>query len=106
MLSQFRARLVEHDLAEVVLDVLLHRLIEQGLISGGGKQRTDATQVISAVRDLDRIELAGESVRACLEALAVAAPQWLAQAIDVQGWAKWYPVNEVVPSQYCVLAVT
>jgi transposase len=95
VLSQFRARLVEHDLAQVVFDVLLERLVEQGLIKAGGKQRTDSTHVISAVRDLDRIELAGESVRACLEALAVAAPQWLTDAIDVPGWVKRYPVNTV-----------
>lgn len=95
VLSEFRARLVEHDLTGLVLDVLLDRLVEQGLIKAGGKQRTDSTHVISAVRDLDRIELAGESVRACLEALAVAAPQWLADAIDVPGWAKRYPVNTV-----------
>jgi hypothetical protein len=65
------------------------------LIKAGGKQGTDPTHVISAVRDLDRIELAGESVRACLEALAVAAPQWLTSAIDVRGWAKRYPVRTV-----------
>lgn len=95
VLSEFRARLVEHDLAELVLDVLLDRLVERGLIKAGGKQRTDSTHVISAVRDLDRTELAGESVRACLEALAVAAPQWLADALDVPGWAKRYPVSTV-----------
>jgi hypothetical protein len=46
--------------------------------------------VISAVRDLNRLELAGESVRACVEALAVAAPGWLAQAVDVAGWSTRY----------------
>ena len=40
-----------------------------GLPVVGGKMRTDSTHVISAVRDLNRLELAGESVRACLEAL-------------------------------------
>jgi len=46
--------------------------------------------VISAVRDLNRLELAGESVRACLEALSVAAPSWLATVIDVGEWALRY----------------
>ena len=95
VLSEFRARLVEHGLAERVLDVLLERLVERGLVRAGGKQRTDATHVISAVRDLDRIELAGESVRACLEALAVAAPHWLAGVIDVPDWAARYPARIV-----------
>ena len=57
---------------------MLTVLAGKGLIGAGGKQRTDSTHVISAVRDLNRLELAGESVRACLEALSVAAPDWLA----------------------------
>jgi hypothetical protein len=56
------------------------------LVGLGGKQRTDSTAVISAVRDLNRLELVGESVRALVEALSAAAPDWLAQVIDVPGW--------------------
>ncbi|MGW7674265.1 hypothetical protein ACWGJX_45610, partial [Streptomyces sp. NPDC054775] len=46
--------------------------------------------MISAVRDLNRTELAGESVRAAVEALAVAAPSWLAGVIDVAEFAERY----------------
>jgi hypothetical protein len=60
------------------------------LVHAGGKQRTDSTHVISAVRDLNRLELAGESVRACLQALTVAAPSWLAQVVDMAEWAHRY----------------
>jgi hypothetical protein len=45
--------------------------------------------VISAVRDLNRLELAGESVRACLEQLVVAAPQVVTQLLD-DSWATRY----------------
>jgi len=90
VLSEFRARVVAHDLAERVLDVLLAALQGKGLVAAGGKQRTDSTHVVAAVRDLNRLELAGESVRACLEALAVAAPQWLGAAVDVAGWGRRY----------------
>jgi transposase len=90
VLSEFRARLVTHGLEEQVLDVLLARLGELGLVKAGGKQRTDSTHVISTVRDLNRLELAGESVRAVLEALAVAAPGWLPTVIDVPDWAQRY----------------
>ncbi|MFE7530267.1 hypothetical protein ACFU7Y_31800 [Kitasatospora sp. NPDC057542] len=55
-------------------DRLVEHCRQEGLITAGGKQRGDSTHVISAVRDLNRLELAGESVRAALEALAVAAP--------------------------------
>ena len=90
VLSEFRARLVAHGLEERVLDVLLARLGELGLVKARGKQRTDSTHVLSAVRDLNRLELAGESVRAAVEALSVAAPGWLPTVIDVPDWATRY----------------
>ena len=58
--------------------------------SAGGKQRTDSTHVTAAVAALNRLELAGESVRAALEALAVAHPDWLAQRICVPDWNRRY----------------
>jgi transposase len=90
VLSEFRARLIAHDLEERVLDTLLTRLGELGLVKAGGKQRTDSTHVVSAVRDLNRLELAGESVRAAVETLAVAAPEWLPTVIDLRDWAQRY----------------
>ncbi|MET7609473.1 IS1182 family transposase, partial [Streptomyces avermitilis] len=39
---------------------------------------------------MNRLELAGESVRAALEALAVAAPAWLAGQVDVAEFAHRY----------------
>ncbi len=90
VLSEFRTRVVEHGLEQRVLDLLLAALVEQGLVTAGGRQRTDSTHVISAVRDLNRLELAGESVRACLEALSAVAPDWLAAVIDVAGWSRRY----------------
>jgi transposase len=89
ILSEFRARVVAGGLDQVVLDTLLEQLAAGGLVAARGKMRTDSTHVISAVRDLNRLELAGESVRACLEALAVAAPQVVAQLLD-DSWGKRY----------------
>jgi hypothetical protein len=40
--------------------------------------------------DLNRLELAGESVRTALEAIAVAAPDWLAGTIDAADWGRRY----------------
>jgi transposase len=93
VLSEFRARVVEHGSEERVLDLLLDRLVEVGLLGPGGKQRTDSTHVVSAVRGRNRLELAGESVRACLEALAACAPSWLAEVVDVPGWSRRYPAR-------------
>lgn len=85
VLSGFRTRVVEHGLEERVLDLLLVALREKGLVKAGGKQRTDPTHVLSAVRELNRLELAGETVRAALEALSAAAPTWVAQALEGSG---------------------
>src|SRR5436190_13170155 len=90
VLPRFRTRLAEHGLERVVFDRLLEYCKDAGLVAAGGRQRTDATHVISAVRDLNRTELAGESVRAALEALAVAAPSWLSDTIDVAEFAHRY----------------
>ncbi|OIJ89369.1 IS1182 family transposase [Streptomyces monashensis] len=90
VLSEFRSRVIEHGLEEKVLDLLLAQLVQQGLLESGGKQRTDSTHVISAVRDLSQLDLAGGAVRAALEALVCAAPQWVEQVIDVPSWSRRY----------------
>jgi hypothetical protein len=84
VLSQFRARLVAHDLQTMALDMLVDRMVEIGLIKARGRQRTDATHVLAAVRDLNRLEMVGETLRAALEALAAAAPAWLAGHVDAE----------------------
>ena len=89
VLSEFRTRLVEHSLESKVLDLLVARLIEAGLLNSGGKQRTDSTHVVAAVRQLNQIELVGETVRACLEALAAAEPGWVAAVLDAS-WQRRY----------------
>jgi transposase len=89
VLSEFRARLVEHGLQARVLDLLVARLVDKGLLKSGGKQRTDSTHVLAAVRQLNQVELVGETVRACVEALAAMAPDWVAARLDV-GWQRRY----------------
>ncbi len=90
VLSEFRARVTGHELEETVLDALLAALVAGGLVKAGGKQRTDSTHVMAAVRALHTIELAGESVRAAMEALAAACPDWLAQRFCVSDWTRRY----------------
>ena len=89
ILSEFRTRLVAHDLQTRALDLLVARLAGKGLLKAGGKQRTDSTHVLAAVRSLNWVELVGESVRACLEALAAADPQWTATVLDTS-WLDRY----------------
>jgi transposase len=89
VLSEFRARLVAGSLELQVLDLLLARLKELGLVKAGGRQRTDSTHVLARIRGLNRLELAGEAVRAALEALSAAVPGWLAGVID-GSWQQVY----------------
>jgi transposase len=89
VLSEFRSRLVAGGLEEALLGALLARLGELGLVKAGMRQRTDSTHVLGRIRDLNRLELAGETVRAAAEALAAAAPGWLAGIIDAS-WQEVY----------------
>jgi len=86
VLSEFRDRLVEHEAAERVLTTMLERLVQAGLLTSGGKQRTDSTHVLASVRDLNRLETAGRTLQAALDAVADVAPAWL------RAWAapEWY----------------
>ena len=90
VLAEFRGKVAEAGLEQVALDALLAKLAAGGLVKAGGKQRTDSTHVIAAVAALNRLELAGESVRAAVEALAAAHPGWLEQRICVSDWARRY----------------
>jgi DDE family transposase len=89
VLSEFRDRLVAAAREQVLFDLLLARLAGLGLVAAGGRQRTDSTHVLARIRGLNRLELAGESLRAALEALAAAAPGWLAGVIDAS-WQQAY----------------
>jgi transposase len=89
VLSEFRDRLVREDLVRLALDALLERLAGMGLVKAGGRARTDSTHVLGAIRHLNRLELAGETLRAGLEALAVAHPDWLTHVID-PAWQQTY----------------
>jgi transposase/IS5 family transposase len=90
VLSEFRTRVVEHHLEERVLDLLLAKLNDKDWVKAGGKQRTDSTYVIAAVRELNRLELCGEAVRAAMEALSAAVPRWVAAVLEVSEWNRRY----------------
>jgi transposase len=89
VLTGFRQRLIDHQLEEKVLDLLLARLAELGLVKPRGRQRTDSTHVLAAVRSANRLEFLAETLRAALEALAAAVPDWLATRIDAD-WVRRY----------------
>lgn len=73
-LSEFRKRLIEGGSEELLLNRILKQLREKGLIKGHKRQRTDSTHILAAIRPLNRLETLGETMRAALNSLAVAAP--------------------------------
>jgi transposase len=77
VLSEFRQRLVEHEAGERLLNSMLDQFREAGLLTAGGKQRTDSTYVLAQVRDLNRLELAGRTLQAALDDMAELVPDWL-----------------------------
>jgi transposase len=89
VLSEFRSRLIEGGAERLLLDTLLQHLRDQGLVRAGGRQRTDSTHVLAAVRGLNRLERAGETVRAALNELAAVAPDWL-RTLALAVWYERY----------------
>ncbi len=82
ILSEFRTRLLAGGAEQKLLDILLHRLKESGLLKTHRRQRTDSTHVLGAIRTLNRLETLGEGMRVALDSLAVVAPDWLATNIQ------------------------
>ncbi|WP_406364796.1 IS1182 family transposase [Streptomyces sp. NBC_01546] len=89
VLADFRDRLAEGDRADRLLDLALARLKEAGLVRERTTQRTDSTHVLAAVRDLTRLELITEAVRAALEEVAGTSPHLLDELVD-EDWGRRY----------------
>ena len=89
VLSEFRGRLLDGGAEDRLLGRMLELFGERGLVEGGGRQRTDATHVVGAVRELNRLEIVGETLHAALNVLAQVAPAWLSAHVDA-GWFERY----------------
>jgi transposase len=89
VLSEFRSRLAQEGRADAVLDLMLARLKDAGLVKAGGRQRTDSSHVIACVRRLNRIETVGESLRAALEEIAEISPGFVVPLLK-EGWDQRY----------------
>jgi len=87
VLSEFHGRLVAGGAEQTLLDTMRARFKERGLLSARGRQRTDSTHVLAAIRTLSRLECVGEALRHALNSLAVAAPDRLAPHLD-PAWAE------------------
>jgi len=89
VLSTFRQRLVAGSAELKLLDTLLERFKERGLLKARRPQRTDSTHVLDAVRALNRLELVGETLRAALNALAGVIPDWLQARVPDEWYVRY-----------------
>ncbi len=69
VLLEFRSRLLEAQQEELLLEVLLEQCEQRGWLKARGKQRTDSTHMLAAIRNINRLEYAGETLRAALNSL-------------------------------------
>jgi transposase len=64
------------------------------LIKARGKQRTDSTHVLAAIRTLNRLESVLETLRAALNQLSEADPQWVRQWVPLEWYQLYGPRAE------------
>ena len=89
VLSEFRGRLVAGGAEHLLLESLLEVCKERGYLKARGRQRTDSTHVLGALRVLSKCERAAETMRATLNALATVSPEWLGEHADPE-WFERY----------------
>jgi transposase len=89
VLSQFRSRLIAGHAEALLFETLLAHLKERRLLRPGGRQRTDATHVLAAVRVVNRVVCVAETLRATLNTLAEVAPTWL-RSFTPDDWYERY----------------
>src|ERR671930_1860672 len=89
VLSEFRARLIAGAAESLLFETLLTWCRTRQLVKARGRQRTDSTHILAAVRALNRIEVAGETMRHALNSLAVVCPEWL-RAVSHPDWRDRY----------------
>jgi transposase len=89
VLSEFRTRLIAGAAESLLFDTLLTWCRNRQLVKARGRQRTDSTHILGAVRALNRIEVVGETMRYALNTLAVVAPEWLRAVSPPEWWDRY-----------------
>jgi transposase len=77
-----------------LLDSLLKRCQDQGWLKARGRQRTDSTDILGAVKALNQRELVGETLRHALNVVAAVAPAWLTPRVQPQWCARYAERSE------------
>ncbi len=59
VLSEWRKRLIDNQKSERLLEIMLTYLSKENLLKQRGKQRTDSTHILAAIRQLNPLECVG-----------------------------------------------
>ncbi len=95
VLSEFRMRLLDQGAEARLFEIMLVGFQERGLLKARGKQRTDSTHILAHVRELNRLEFVGETLRAALNELATVAPDWLKGVVPTDWFDRYsHPFSE------------
>jgi transposase len=89
VLSEFRSRLLQGSLESKLLDNFLEICQQRGYLRARGRQRTDSTHVLGAVKVLNSLELVGETFRHALNVLATVVPEWLKQQVKPEWFDRY-----------------
>lgn len=89
ILSEFRARLVASEKSQILLNQTLAVFKEKGWLKARGQQRTDSTHILATVRELNQVEVVGETFRYTLNILASVVPGWLREWMKAE-WVERY----------------
>lgn len=77
VLCEFRTRLLSGQAEARLFETMLTAFQTRNLLKSRGRQRTDSTHILVAVRALNRLETIGETLRFALNTLAEVDPDWL-----------------------------
>ncbi len=91
VLSEFRDRLIASEKERMLLDEMLTRFQEKGLLKERGKQRTDSTRILTVARHLNRIGCVVETLRRALNEIATISPDWLLDQVTTEWFDRYGP---------------
>ncbi len=89
VLCEFRQRLLNAGVEQRLLETLLALLRTHNLVKARTVSRTDSTDVVAAIRQMNQLERVTETLRATLNVLATVAPEWVHTTIPVE-WTERY----------------
>jgi transposase len=77
VLSEFRTRLLTHGAERRVFDAILTLAQTRGWLKADGRQRSDSTHILGAMRTMTRLETVTETLRHTLNVLAAMDSDWV-----------------------------